>query len=111
MASLPSAARGEPPYLVCPRCRLVQHDRVNPSSVERMLETKVLAFRINSTLMPDTTGDSMALDVNLYPPGTTEVIGEGWEPLSHQVSQLDGGDFLLTVLVRRDTTAPDHLPA
>lgn len=74
-----------------------------------MLETKLLTFRIGSAELPSQAGESVAVDINLYPAETLRVIGEGWTPLSHAITPV-GADVLLSILVTRETVVPDFAP-
>lgn len=66
-------------------------------------EIRVLTFRVPSGYaIPETSGGSKTLDFNLLRPETTSEIGEGWEPVSHQILTI-GEELLVTILVQRKT--------
>ena len=72
-----------------------------------MNEMKLASWRFSSSLLPGEAGEVSMSSVDLA--SHPDLVGHlaDWEPFSHQLLSVGGGDMLLTVMLRRRVEAPD----
>lgn len=70
-----------------------------------MNDLQVVFWRIAAHLLPQQVGVVAPLNIETASvPGLFEKLNDGWKPLSHTITPIDGGDVLLSLFMVRDST-------